>query len=267
MNLVLIVADDFVAADQVLVTGRRARHLQEILAVAPGSRVRIGLVDGPLGEGLVVASGQAGVRLAVRFTGPPPPRPRIDLVLGLPRPLQLKRILFTVASLGVDRLFLLRAAGVEKSYLTASILQEDSVKEHLLQGLEQAMHTALPRVSVHPRFRPFVEDLLPDLLPAGGLGLVAHPEAAAGLAEVAPPPLTCPVLLAVGPEGGWNPFELAAFAAAGFLAFSLGPRILRVETAVPVLLGQLQLLAEPALARAVKGRDAPAVPGVDRPEA
>jgi 16S rRNA (uracil1498-N3)-methyltransferase len=39
------------------------------------------------------------------------------------------------------------------------------------------------------------------------------------------------ILLAIGPEGGWTPPELALFTAAGWHSASLGPRILRVETA------------------------------------
>ncbi|MGZ3460670.1 MAG: RsmE family RNA methyltransferase, partial [Archangium sp.] len=52
------------------------------------------------------------------------------------------------------------------------------------------------------------------------------------------------VVLAVGPDGGWVPFEAELLEAHGFRPVSLGPRILRVETAVPVLLGQLALLRE-----------------------
>ena len=43
--------------------------------------------------------------------------------------------------------------------------------------------------------------------------------------------MNLPVLVAVGPEGGWTPGEVAAFKAAGFQAVSLGPLVLRAETA------------------------------------
>jgi RsmE family RNA methyltransferase len=46
-------------------------------------------------------------------------------------------------------------------------------------------------------------------------------------------------VVAVGPDGGWVPFEVALFEKAGFLPFSLGPRALRVEVAVPAVLGAL----------------------------
>ena len=48
------------------------------------------------------------------------------------------------------------------------------------------------------------------------------------------------VALAIGPEGGWVPFELELLAAQGFRPVSLGPRVLRVETVVPFLVGMLR---------------------------
>ncbi len=54
-----------------------------------------------------------------------------------------------------------------------------------------------------------------------------------GATHLLGPELTAPagVLLCIGPEGGWDPDEVAAAAAAGFDTFSLGPSILRSETA------------------------------------
>nr|WP_255203729.1 RsmE family RNA methyltransferase [Myxococcus sp. AM011] len=56
-------------------------------------------------------------------------------------------------------------------------------------------------------------------------------------------------VLAIGPDGGWVSFEAQLLESHGFRPFSLGPRILRVETAVPVLVGQVALLAEDTAAR------------------
>jgi RsmE family RNA methyltransferase len=51
-----------------------------------------------------------------------------------------------------------------------------------------------------------------------------------------------PICLAIGPEGGWNDYEVDRFIQAGFRAFSMGERILQVDTAVVALLAQIQLL-------------------------
>jgi len=47
------------------------------------------------------------------------------------------------------------------------------------------------------------------------------------------------ILLAVGPEGGWMPYELEMFKAHGFEVFNMGPRILRTDTACVALLGMI----------------------------
>jgi 16S rRNA (uracil1498-N3)-methyltransferase len=48
--------------------------------------------------------------------------------------------------------------------------------------------------------------------------------------------------LLVGPEGGWNPEETQAAVSAGFLSLSLGPRVLRTETAAVAALAAMQAL-------------------------
>ena len=73
-----------------------------------------------------------------------------------------------------------------------------------------------------------------------GLRLIASLNRAQTLAAIAPPPEKA-VLLA-GPEGGWTAEEEAAAAAAGFTAVSLGPRVLRTETAAPAANAAMQAL-------------------------
>ncbi|MBU2010696.1 MAG: 16S rRNA (uracil(1498)-N(3))-methyltransferase, partial [Gammaproteobacteria bacterium] len=92
----------------------------------------------------------------------------------------------------------------------------------------------LPEVIIEKRFKPFVEDRLPQLA-ADTLGLVGHP----GDFPHCPRAVTQPVTLAIGPEGGWIPYEVDKLAAAGLRPVQLGERILRVETAVSALLARL----------------------------
>lgn len=250
MNLILISAAELQNADTVVLQDRRSEHIVNVLRCRLGDEVRVGQIDGPLGTGRIVeiAAGKAArparIVLQVTIKEPPPPAPGIDLILALPRPIMLKRVLSQAATLGVERIFLIKANRVEKSFFDTSLLQEENYRTYLLQGLEQAVATLVPAVQVYKRFRPFMEDVLPTILPDGGLGLLAHPIADPLFQVVRAAPAAGRLLLAVGPEGGWVDFEIDKFKELGFKLFSLGPRILRVDTAVTALISQLWLLRQ-----------------------
>jgi RsmE family RNA methyltransferase len=242
MNLILLNAAEVKDGVAVL-TDRRALHLHKVLRARVGDSLRIGLLNGPIGQGLVREISRERAVLEIGGTDQPPPPSRLELLLALPRPIMLNRVLSQAASLGIKRIYLTNANRVEKSFFGASALQAEALDQRLRLGLEQAMDTILPRVTVHPRFRPFVEDELAALVPPRVTRLVAHPGAPADLSrQLAQVDQASRVLLAIGPEGGWVDFELQLFEHHGFRQFSLGPRILRVDTAVPALIAQAELL-------------------------
>lgn len=237
MNLLLLEPGELQPDGTARLEGRRLLHAREVLRAQVGDELRAGVLGGGAGAAEVLRLDGEALRLRLGPLGPPPPRPGIDLLLALPRPKALKRLLPAVAQLGVDRVVLLNAARVEKSYFASPALEPAAVRALLVQGLEQARDTVPPEVLVRERFRPFVEDELDALFPPPARRLLAHPGAAGGL----PPPASgVRVLVAVGPEGGWVSFELELLAARGFAAFSLGERVLRTETLVPYLLGALR---------------------------
>jgi len=238
VNLLLLEPAELHPDGTARLAGRRLAHAREVLKAQAGDELRIGILGGSMGTARVVHLDAHELVLAVSAQEPPPPRAGVDLLLAIPRPKQLKRVLPAVASLGVDRLVLVNAARVEKSYFQSHVLTEDSVREYLLQGLEQAKDTQLPELLIRDRFRPFIEDEAPALF-ASHQKLLPHPPATAPLFGQPRPGPTQRIVLAVGPEGGWVPFEVELLQAAGFLPFSLGPRVLRTEVAIPVLLGQL----------------------------
>lgn len=234
MNLLLLDADELDPEGRCRLTGRRRAHAEEVLGVAAGDRLRVGVVGGAVGEGRVISLDSEALTLEVSLDAAPPPRPGIDLLLALPRPKALKRILPVLSQLGVDRVVLCNAARVEKSYFSSPTLTAEVVRQTLLEGLEQARDTVLPEVLIRERFRPFVEDELDGLFPGPGRRLLLHPAAPRPLPAR---PALGRTLLAVGPEGGWVPFEVELLGRLGFESVSLGPRILRTETLIPYLLG------------------------------
>ncbi len=223
---------------------RRARHLLQVLRVKVGDEVRVGILDGPRGPGLVTAIDQKEERvtLALQFEAENETEPpgQDTLVLAVPRPRVLARCLAHATALGFGRILLCRSWRVDKNHLGSKVLREPELRRHLIAGLEQACRTHLPAVSVLPLFKPFVEDRLEELVPAGPRFL-AHPAAERPVHE-AQIPAGEPFTLALGPEGGFIPYEVEALEARGFVAVSSGENPLRVETALAVLSGQLQLI-------------------------
>ncbi len=235
MNLVLLTANDYCAPHQVCLRDRRAEHIKTVLRAEVGQAIKVGLLNGNLGRARVVSIDAGAVTLALGpMEEPPPPTLPLTLLLGLPRPRMLQRTLQTLATLGVQRLCLLQTARVEKSYWQTPLLQPDAITHQLHLGLEQARATQMPEIIQYPRLRPFMEDVLPKLA-AGKQCLIAHP----GPYPAADNAGQKQTLLAVGPEGGFIDTEVQAFCNAGFNPIQLGKRILRVETAIPVLLAKL----------------------------
>jgi len=234
VNLLLLEEADFVSADRVVLADRRFTHMQEIHRVAVGDSLRVGRIDGLMGSATVVRLAQHEAELEVGFNQQPPAKLPLTLVLAVPRPKMLRRLFQTVATLGVQRLVLVNSYKVEKSFWQTPFLTPESIRENLILGLEQARDTVLPEVIIEKRFKPFVEDRLPALA-AGTLGLVGHP----GAYPACPRNVDGAVTLAIGPEGGWIPYEVELLAKAGLQPVQLGERILRVETAVTALLSRI----------------------------
>jgi len=230
VNLIVLVDKDFQAdARHALLEGRRAIHLQEVLRARLGTVVRVGLLNGPMGKGVVVAQADAQVKLEVNLSeASPPPLPGL-LLVALPRPKSLRRILQTAAAFGVEGIVLMESWRVEKNFWGSTLLEPASLNEQLILGLEQGCGTRLPDVLIRRRFRPFAEDELPGMA-SGRLALLAHPRSG----TLCPAHVQEPFCVAFGPEGGWTDRELSAARAGGFQAVSLGAAILKAETAAIV---------------------------------
>ncbi len=234
VNLILLNISDFIGPHQVRLSDRRFHHMRGVHQAQLGESFKVGVLNGLIGQGLVTALTDTYIELQVQLDQAPPKPLPLQLIMALPRPKMLKRTLETAATLGVKDLWLINSYRVDKSYWSTPILKADKTLEHLLLGLEQAGDTRLPRVHLRKRFKPFVEDELPALA-HNTRALVAHPYEA----QPCPAPDASPTTLAIGPEGGFIAYEVEKLQQAGLQSIHLGPRILRVETAVPVLLSRL----------------------------
>ncbi len=234
MNLVLLFDDDFTGAEHVRLRGRRAAHVTGVHRAAVGDTLRVGALNGRVGSGRITHLADGVLEMAVSLDDDAPPPLPLTLCLALPRPKTLKKVLQAAVAMGVKRIVLMATWRVEKSFWESPALTAEALHEQVLLGLEQGCDTVAPSIEVRRRFKPFVEDEVPALI-AGTLPLAAHP-----LADAAcPRGVRTAVTLAVGPEGGFIPYEIDLLRAQGFTSVSLGPRPLRVEHAVPALLSRL----------------------------
>jgi len=236
MNLILLDPKCKLDAERYGLSARQQTHISKVIKAKKGEILRVGVLNGEIGEGVYEppTDDQCGYIHSLNLTSSAPEALPIILAMALPRPKMLKRTLSNIAAMGVKELYLIHSAKVEKSYWQSPVLQTESIEQSLLEGLEQAKDTMMPKWSLTPRFRPFVEDQLPALL-ENKIGILAHPYQA----KPCPIDIKEPCVLALGPEGGWNEFEVSKWLEVGMESVHLGDRILKVETVVPVLLSRL----------------------------
>ena len=237
MNLLLVEPAEL-AGDLVTVDGRRATHLRDVLGVKPGSQVRAGVIGGGVGTAEVVADDGTAIALRLAITDPAPLPLAVDLVLAVPRPKVLTRTIEAIASFAVQRVALTNAWRVDKSYLDSPRLAPDALALAARLGAEQGATTHLPEITLHRRLMELLDAQFAKSDP-DALRLLAHPGGAPIERAIRS---DAPITLAIGPEGGWIQREVDTFVERGFVVVSLGAPILRVESAVSALLGQLVML-------------------------
>jgi RsmE family RNA methyltransferase len=237
MNLVLLFQDDFLSISHVRLTGRRLEHVSNVHRARVGDTLRVGLLNGNMGRGCITALDGQALEMDVVLDQSPPPKLPLTLVIAMPRPKVLNRVIAAAASMGAARMILLNAWRVEKSYWKSPRLDEANLLHQRILGLEQAIDTALPELRLARFFASFVNDELPGLASQTRC-LVAHPQATTHcqMCSMAP---NEPCTLVLGPEGGFIPNEISALERVGFQTVSLGPRILRTETALAALMSRL----------------------------
>lgn len=245
MNLLLLLPAE-VAGESATIEGRRARHVLDVLSKQPGDHLRIGVLGEGVGAATVVEAdrprGQVRVQLGPRQALP---RPTTSLILALPRPKGLSRIVQLVASFGVRHVDLIAAHKVDPAYFSSPRLHPERLGDDALLGLEQGGLVHQPSFTVHRSFGRFVTTLA-ERPSTAETRVVFHPVPGTHLGHVfaaddAAQPSDA-VTLAFGPDGGFVPEELELLALAGFRAASLCGPILRTEVAVAAALGQLELL-------------------------
>lgn len=243
MNLIILNQNDLVGDSIYCVNDHRAVHLLKVLKIEPGDKIRVGILNGPSGQAIINSIECDQVTIQVfGLSAIATPKVEIDLICALPRPQTLKKLLSVSAAMGVRKLMLIRSNRVEKSFFDSQLLKNREIDRFLIEGLAQGKRTRMPLVSVHDRFRPFFEDELKlNEDSSAELRLLADPDATQTLDRIFSERYSS-VLIAIGPEGGWNDFEVELITGLNFKQYTLGRSVLRVEYAVTSALAQLEML-------------------------
>jgi len=218
---------------------QQVRHIREVLKAKVGDSLTIGQMGGNIGKATIAEINTDDVLLTdITLDKKPPAKLDLTVVLALPRPKVLRRLIMDMSSLGVNKIVIVNSYRTQKSYWQSPLLER--IDEFVFEGLQQAIDTVPPVIEFKKRFKPFVEDEFPALLAEEDNAVVAHPYAERSWKDYLDSlkgKNNMPKVLCIGAEGGWIAYEVDLLCKHGCTAVSLGERILRTETVVSVLLG------------------------------
>ena len=237
MNCLLLPIENFSSDAAYIDELSQINHANKVLTAKVGDTLKIGQMGGHLGTAVIESIRSDAIELRdIQLTTAPPPKLDLTVVLALPRPKVLRRLIMDMTALGVRDIILINSYRTQKSYWQSPMLER--LDEFVLEGLQQGVDTIAPRITLQKRFKPFVEDELAGLVT--NRAIVAHPYSELSFIQYLqqPPSLGLPSLVCIGSEGGWIDYEIALLATQGCAAVTIGSRILRTEAAVNVILGQ-----------------------------
>lgn len=233
MNIVLLDPRQTETELWSITSTRQLEHLQQHLQIQVGDRLKVGIREGLRYLTEIVEISEKAVRLKPLQEEAVPEKLPVTLIVALPRPKVLRRLIMDSVTLGVEKIILLHSYRVDKSYWQTPFLQQ--LNHYIELGLEQAGDTVAPQIELYKRFKPFVEDILPGLITSSRPAYVAHPY----VEQAMPFAIEHPCTIIIGPEGGFIPYEVDLLIKNGCQAVSLGNRIIRTETVIPYVLGRL----------------------------
>ena len=242
MNCILLPAANFSNQSAYINAKAQIEHVNQVLGAKIGDTLKIGQLEGNLGTAIIADITSERIELCeVSLTTAPPPKLDLTVVLALPRPKVLRRLIMDMTALGVCDIILINSYRTQKSYWQSPMLSR--LDEFVLEGLQQGIDTVAPRISLQKRFKPFVEDKLAQLIT--NRAIVAHPYGELSFSQYMQRQSTesshssiLPSMVFIGSEGGWIDYEIELLAEQGCQAVHIGERILRTEAAVNAILGQ-----------------------------
>ena len=216
----------------------RGQHIVNILHKKAGDTFVSGIINGPSGTSTITEISDSCIFFSFKAEGEGKPLFPLKMIIGFPRPIQLKRLLRDAAALGVAEVHLTGTELGEKSYLKSNVVEDGKAEKMLLDGTVQAGGTIVPKLFVHNRLQDCIKAVsesnsyeqkqvlvsLDNVKPSGSLTSFLKNHILAG----------CEIVAAIGGERGWTDKERNLFKENGYVLCGMGNRIMRTETAVTV---------------------------------
>ncbi len=247
MNLLLIEENEILGEGLVKISDYRFLHLRDILKVEKSQRLKTAVVDKGVGFSEITEIGRDFVEVRLFDICETVEKNQISLLIAIPRPQSIKKILEFSATVGIKEIFFINSRRVEGNFFNSRVLLSDNIKESLFHGMEQGGTYRKPKVSILNNIRPSyinkkktveVETFL-DKLHGFESKILADLNTRDYLSKLEKKELSN-VVIAIGPEGGWLENEVESFHQIGFKSIKLSDYTLRVETAVTYAVAQLE---------------------------
>ena len=226
--------------ESAVITGAEHIHLKKVLRLKPGNRIIVSDGYGTLFEAGIqkITKDATQVALHHEIKTAPESALKISLIQALPKRKKMEWILQKGTELGVSEFVPVIAENCVSRITDKAWETKKERWNAIIRGAVKQSH----RVSI-----PFLRDLapLPRMLKTskGQLKILCDPEAHLSLkACLSNNDAPQEVVVAIGPEGGFSPGEHALALQQGFIPCSLGPRVLRLETATVKILSVLQFI-------------------------
>lgn len=187
----------------------------------------------------IAVLGKTTVEVAIAAVNHRPrPHPALTLAVAMPKGPRQDVLIEKCTELGVAAL---QPLITERSVSGASDHKRDKWRRATVEAAKQSGQAWLPELFAPVSLDTYLQLALNyDLVIAAMAPRESPPEAIRGLSDRL---AACSSVLAlVGPEGGWSPQEAEALVSRGAAPVSLGPNVLRIETAAIALSAAIHAL-------------------------
>ena len=226
----------------------RGEHIVKILHKKAGDTFTAGIIGGQSGTATINSITDSDISFTFEPIGDGKPLTNLKMIIGFPRPIQLKRLLRDIAALGVKEVHLTGTELGEKSYMQSNLVERGTAYNMLLDGTVQAGSTHVPELFLHKTLKECLEvceSSVAEEYSHHTLRLAldnVNPKCALNQAIEDIPCMKCDhpcgegktVFAAIGSERGWTNKEREMLEEYGYIRCGMGNRIMRTETAATV---------------------------------